>query len=144
VVSFTSRPLYRRGKSLGTHWIGGWVDSRAGLDDVEKFLTLPGLELRLHGRPALSRSIHRLHYPGLAVTNRNVLKPVLRKVYWIKGRITFSLFSVCFVCKQLDVGYNQSYVIHTKVAASYSQKYPHSGVCSMRNKHKYQIFIFHA
>jgi hypothetical protein len=33
----------------GTHWIGGWVEPRAGLDDVEKrkFLTLPGLELRL-------------------------------------------------------------------------------------------------
>jgi hypothetical protein len=31
------------------HWMGGWVDPRAGLDDVEnrKFLTLPGLELRL-------------------------------------------------------------------------------------------------
>jgi hypothetical protein len=29
----------------GTHWIGGWVDPRAGLDGVEKrkFLTLPGL-----------------------------------------------------------------------------------------------------
>jgi hypothetical protein len=28
-----------------THWIGGWVDPRAGLDDVEKrkFLTLLGL-----------------------------------------------------------------------------------------------------
>jgi hypothetical protein len=31
----------------GTHWIGGWVDPRAGLDDVEKkkFLTPPGSEL---------------------------------------------------------------------------------------------------
>jgi hypothetical protein len=31
-----------------THWIGGWVGPRAGLDDVKKkqFLTLPGLELR--------------------------------------------------------------------------------------------------
>jgi hypothetical protein len=30
------------------HWIGGWVDPRVGLDDLEKrtFLTLPGLELR--------------------------------------------------------------------------------------------------
>jgi hypothetical protein len=29
----------------GTSWIGGWVDPRAGLDDMEKrkFLTLPGL-----------------------------------------------------------------------------------------------------
>jgi hypothetical protein len=40
----------------GTHWIGGWVDLRAGLDDFEKrkFLTLPGLELRPLYRPARS------------------------------------------------------------------------------------------
>jgi hypothetical protein len=38
---------YPQCKNPGTHWIGGWVDPRAGLDDVEKrkFLTLPGLEL---------------------------------------------------------------------------------------------------
>jgi hypothetical protein len=32
-------------RAAGTHWIGGWVDPRARLDDVEnrKFLTLPGL-----------------------------------------------------------------------------------------------------
>jgi hypothetical protein len=32
-------------RSLRTHCIGGWVDAKAGLDDVEKrkFLTLPGL-----------------------------------------------------------------------------------------------------
>jgi hypothetical protein len=37
-----------------THWIGGWVGPRTGLDDVEKrkFLTLSGLELRPLGRPA--------------------------------------------------------------------------------------------
>jgi hypothetical protein len=31
----------------GTHFIGGWVDPRVGLDDMEKwkFFTLPGLEL---------------------------------------------------------------------------------------------------
>jgi hypothetical protein len=40
----------------GTHWIGGWVDPRACLDDVEnrKFLTIPGLELRPLRRPARS------------------------------------------------------------------------------------------
>jgi hypothetical protein len=34
--------------------MGGWVNPRAGLDDVEKrkFLTLPGLEFRPLGRPA--------------------------------------------------------------------------------------------
>jgi hypothetical protein len=48
-----------------THWIGGWVDPRAGLDDVEngKFLTLPGLELRLLGCPASNQSLYRLSYP---------------------------------------------------------------------------------
>jgi hypothetical protein len=37
-----------------THWTGGQVDPRAGLDNVEKrkFLILPELELRPLGRPA--------------------------------------------------------------------------------------------
>jgi hypothetical protein len=35
-------------RAPGAYWIGGWVDSRASVDDVEKrkFLTLPGLELQ--------------------------------------------------------------------------------------------------
>jgi hypothetical protein len=43
----------------GTHWIGGLVGPRAGLDDVEerKFLTLPGRELRSIGRPARSQAL---------------------------------------------------------------------------------------
>jgi hypothetical protein len=38
-------------------WIGGWVDPRASLDDVEKrkFLTVPGLELQHLNRPAGSQ-----------------------------------------------------------------------------------------
>jgi hypothetical protein len=41
------------------------VGLRTGVDDVEKrkFLTLPGLELRPLGRPALSQSLYRLRYP---------------------------------------------------------------------------------
>jgi hypothetical protein len=55
-----------RGKGPGAHWIGGLVDPRAGLDDLEKrkFLTLPGLELRSLGRPARSQSLYQLGYPG--------------------------------------------------------------------------------
>jgi hypothetical protein len=47
-------------KAPGTHWIGGWVAPRAGVDDVErrKFLPLPGLQLRLLGRPARSQSLY--------------------------------------------------------------------------------------
>jgi hypothetical protein len=54
----TSRPgRFTPGeRAPGTHWTGGWVDLRAGLDDLEKrkFLTPPGLELRLLGRPTRS------------------------------------------------------------------------------------------
>jgi hypothetical protein len=48
-------------KAPGTHSIGGWVDLRTGLEDVEKrkFLTLPGLELRPLGRRARSQSLYR-------------------------------------------------------------------------------------
>jgi hypothetical protein len=49
-----------------THWKRGWVGPRSGLDDVEKrkFLTLPGLELKLLGRPAHSQSLYPTRYPG--------------------------------------------------------------------------------
>jgi hypothetical protein len=36
VVSFTHRPLYPRETAPSTHWIGGWVGPRAGLDAVVK------------------------------------------------------------------------------------------------------------
>jgi hypothetical protein len=47
-------------KAPGTHWIGGLVHPRAGLDGVEniKFLTLPGLELRSLARPVRSQSLY--------------------------------------------------------------------------------------
>jgi hypothetical protein len=53
-------------RAPGTHWIGGWVDPSAGLDDVEKrkFLTLPGLELQQLCRPARIQSLYQLRYPG--------------------------------------------------------------------------------
>jgi hypothetical protein len=56
-------------RATGTHWVGGWVDPRAGLDDVEKrkFLILPGLELRPLDRSARSQSLYRLRYPGSSI-----------------------------------------------------------------------------
>jgi hypothetical protein len=54
----TSRPgRFNPGeRAPGTHRTGGWVDLRAGLDDLEKlkFLLPPGLELRPLPRPARS------------------------------------------------------------------------------------------
>jgi hypothetical protein len=57
---FTPRSLYLR----GTHWTGGRVGPRTGLDDVKnrKYLTLPGLELRPLGHQAHSQSLYRLPY----------------------------------------------------------------------------------
>jgi hypothetical protein len=48
-------------RAPSTHWIGGWVGPRAGLDDTEKwkFFTLLGLELRSPGRSARSQSLYR-------------------------------------------------------------------------------------
>jgi hypothetical protein len=63
VVSFTPRPLYPADKSPCTHWIGGWLGPRAGLDDVEnrKFLNPAGLK---PPTPLSSRqSLFRLSYP---------------------------------------------------------------------------------
>jgi hypothetical protein len=36
VVGFTRRPLRPRGKSPGSHWIGGCVGSRTGLDTMKE------------------------------------------------------------------------------------------------------------
>jgi hypothetical protein len=73
-------------KTPGTQWIGGWVGPRAGLDDVEKrkFLTLPGLELRLLGRPARSQSLYRLSYPGSKTANKKP-KIIMNFVIGIAG-----------------------------------------------------------
>jgi hypothetical protein len=81
VVSFTPWLLYPRERAPGTHWIGGWVDPRVSLDDMEerKSLTLPGLKFRPVDRPAHSQSLYRLRYPcsqkqiiGLTVTRPQV------------------------------------------------------------------------
>jgi hypothetical protein len=65
-----SRPCrFTPGETVtGIHWIGGWVDPRAGLDDVDKiqFLSLPRLEHRSFGHPARSQLLYRLRYPGFS------------------------------------------------------------------------------
>jgi hypothetical protein len=52
----------------GSHWIGGWMGPRTGLEDMEnrKFLPLRELELQCLGRPARTQLLYRLtmRYPG--------------------------------------------------------------------------------
>jgi hypothetical protein len=67
VVNFMPRPLYPPGeRAPGTHWIGGYVDPRTGLGNMEKrkFLPLPGLKLWPLGHPAHSQLLYQLCCPG--------------------------------------------------------------------------------
>jgi hypothetical protein len=72
VASFTPQSLYPPGETaLGTHWIGGWVNRRAGLDDLvrRQILPLPGLELRPQKliRPSSLSSLNALLLLRLSV-----------------------------------------------------------------------------
>jgi hypothetical protein len=67
------------GKSPGTHFIGGWVDPIASLDDMEKwkFFTLPGLELSplLVVQPVASRYTDELfRLNKICIINRDLRK----------------------------------------------------------------------
>jgi hypothetical protein len=63
------------------------VNPRAGLDDVgkRKFLTLPGLELRLLGRPACSKSLLKF-----SVSNK-IKKYSLQYLYHCFCKINFNI-----------------------------------------------------
>jgi hypothetical protein len=53
--------LYPRGKDPGTHWTGGWVGPRAGLDTEVRekiLLPLPGIKPRSPGRRVRSQTLY--------------------------------------------------------------------------------------
>jgi hypothetical protein len=95
--------------SPGTRWIVGWVDNRAGLDDVKKteFLTLPGLELRPLGRPARSQSLYRLRYPpsktvpvlSEASRNENTSRNGVRAPQSFASELDRSMWSASCFCR---------------------------------------------
>jgi hypothetical protein len=61
-------------KAPSTHWIGGWVDPRAGVDDMEKrkFLTLLGLELQTLSRPvAIPTALPNTQLPNIQLFTTN-------------------------------------------------------------------------
>jgi hypothetical protein len=113
-----------RERALGTHWLEGWVDHRAGLDDVEKrkFLTLPGLDLRPLGRP------YRLRYPGSNVYRSK--KYLNRILHTALAKVIHSLFSpgapylievaVCSKIVTFDSGISLCCSQHINPGARYS------------------------
>jgi hypothetical protein len=83
-------PLYPREWAPGTHFIGSWVDPRAGLDDMEKwkFFTISGLELPLPlvVQPVASRYTDwAIPAPGLEV-NKEKTKYTLMSRYQNIGK----------------------------------------------------------
>jgi hypothetical protein len=75
----------------GTHWVGGWVDLRAGLDDLEKrkFLTLPGLELRPFCRPARSWSLEGLGQLKSTMTSSGIEPATFRLVSYCLNQLRY-------------------------------------------------------
>jgi hypothetical protein len=76
VVSITPRSSFSpRERIPGTHWTGGSVGPRAGLDKEArgKILSpLPGIETRSPGRPARSQTLYWLSYPAHCETSKKV------------------------------------------------------------------------
>jgi hypothetical protein len=65
VVSITPRPRFPPGeRTPGTHWIGGWVVPRAGLDtEVKRKILCPCWGMN-PDRPARSQTLYCLSYRG--------------------------------------------------------------------------------
>jgi hypothetical protein len=59
-------------RAHGTHWIGGWVDPTASLDDLEKrkLLVLPRLELRPLDRPTRASCYTDCAMPALRACHK--------------------------------------------------------------------------
>jgi hypothetical protein len=63
--------FYLSGKSLSTHWMGGWVGPRARLDRMDKKEhSLPGIKL---GIPSRSPSPYRLSHPDFLTKHNTAL-----------------------------------------------------------------------
>jgi hypothetical protein len=131
VAGFTPLPIYIQGKSPpDTHWIGGWVEPRAGLGDVEmrKLSTLPGLELRPLGRPARSQSPYQNLLTCLLAwclseltqfSQQNLHICSTYSQYWENYWVVCLIFKQYFVyCVHTALFMYSDFPIHTKTGTS--------------------------
>jgi hypothetical protein len=65
VVSVTPRPRFTPGERIpGTHWIGGWMSTRAGPDAEARRKILCSCRGSNPGRPVRGQTLYWLSYPG--------------------------------------------------------------------------------
>jgi hypothetical protein len=65
VVSVTPQPRFTPGeRTPGTHWTGGWMGPRAGLDTEARGKFICPCRGSNPGRPARSQTLYWLSYPG--------------------------------------------------------------------------------
>jgi hypothetical protein len=99
LVSFLPLPLYPRGKTPGTHWIRGWVGTRAGLDAVEKRKILH-CRVSNSGHPARSPSLSFLFLRcQFSVLLLNILPSNLGPyMFFSSSNRRFMTLYVCCLC----------------------------------------------
>jgi hypothetical protein len=78
-----SSALYTQGRAPGTHWAGGWLGLRSGLDTEARRKILCLFLGSNPGHPAYSQTLYWLSYPGCYVVNRDQEFSACRWVYVI-------------------------------------------------------------
>jgi hypothetical protein len=107
-------PPHPKKKSPGTQWVGGWVRSRIGLDDMEKCKCLTYLDS--NPEPicsARSQSLYRINYPSSF--GRAVAQVVRHRFPTAAARVP-SLVRSCGICGRFSPSTSISPAIHSTVA----------------------------
>jgi hypothetical protein len=100
--------------TAGTHWIGGWVGPRTGLDVVEKRKSCPCLDSN-PDRPAHSLSLYRLSYPDSSciIIHVHFMLPSISSRLWLTpwSRVFLGNLIVAQLVKKLyDLRFSQRWL----------------------------------
>jgi len=93
VVKATLLPLYPR-KRPGTHFLGGWVGPRAGLDGSRKSRPTG---IRSPDRPARCKSLYQLRYP-LYCKSLFPISPHNKGTHWQRYETVFQTDLMTRIC----------------------------------------------
>jgi hypothetical protein len=120
------QPLYpARERDPSNHWIGGWVDPRAGLYDVEKrtFLTLPVRELQPLGHPAPSQSFNYATSTVVVTTWDFSLSCLISRTLLKLQSMKSCDLEICwFSCPLLEGNFHMTYCYSSAVGPNFKDR----------------------